>query len=394
MPLPGIIINKQAGGLGRPLAGEDHITGLLFYNDTLPTGFSASDRIKAFFSLAEAEAAGIVEGDADHGVEWYHISEFFRLAPKGVLYVGYYALTAQAYDFAEIPLIQQFAEGKIRQFGIYAAGIAGVATAKADELQTQMAALYAAHTPAVAILATDISGVSDLSTLADLRSGTSAYYVSVLIGQDGGAAGKALYDGGSVSISALGAFLGTLSSAQVHENVGWAKKFKPSAGELDVAAFGNGDLVKDTALSLQDTLNDRGYIFLRKIQGLAGSFWNDAHCVVALTSDFAYIPASRTIDKAIRLCRAALLPEVNGPVTVDADTGQLSNEFVEYLKALSDGAINQMAQDGELSGYQTLINPEQNVLSTSNIDVTLELVPKGTARKITVNVGFKTQLSQ
>jgi len=31
---------KKQGGLGRPLAGEDHISGLLFYSDaTLPTGF-------------------------------------------------------------------------------------------------------------------------------------------------------------------------------------------------------------------------------------------------------------------------------------------------------------------------------------------------------------------
>ena len=51
---------KKQGGLGRPLAGEDHISGLLFYSDaTLPTGFSASDRIKKIFSVAEAENLGI-----------------------------------------------------------------------------------------------------------------------------------------------------------------------------------------------------------------------------------------------------------------------------------------------------------------------------------------------
>jgi len=53
---------KGKGGLGRPLAGKDHISGVLFYSNTLPSGFSTSARIKQFFSVADAETAGI-KGD-------------------------------------------------------------------------------------------------------------------------------------------------------------------------------------------------------------------------------------------------------------------------------------------------------------------------------------------
>lgn len=66
MSLNNITFNLGQGGLGRPLPGEDYISGLLFYTSgNLPSGFSSSNRIKQFFSLADAEAAGIVNTYSD-----------------------------------------------------------------------------------------------------------------------------------------------------------------------------------------------------------------------------------------------------------------------------------------------------------------------------------------
>src|SRR5687768_9811071 len=61
MALNKVTINKGSGGLGRPLAGEDHISGLIFYTTALPSGFSNAARIKNVFSTTEAEALGIVD---------------------------------------------------------------------------------------------------------------------------------------------------------------------------------------------------------------------------------------------------------------------------------------------------------------------------------------------
>jgi hypothetical protein len=55
-----IIFNRGQGGLGRPLAGEDFVSSLLFYSATLPSGFASNDRIKQVFSVEEAENLGIV----------------------------------------------------------------------------------------------------------------------------------------------------------------------------------------------------------------------------------------------------------------------------------------------------------------------------------------------
>jgi hypothetical protein len=54
-----VYINKGAGGLGRPLAGEDHISGYIHYTSILPSGFASGDRIKQVFSISDAEALGI-----------------------------------------------------------------------------------------------------------------------------------------------------------------------------------------------------------------------------------------------------------------------------------------------------------------------------------------------
>lgn len=66
MALNNITFNLGQGGLGRPLPGEDYISGLLFYtNGNLPSGFSVSNRVKQLFSVADAEAAGITNDYSD-----------------------------------------------------------------------------------------------------------------------------------------------------------------------------------------------------------------------------------------------------------------------------------------------------------------------------------------
>jgi hypothetical protein len=47
-----------------------------------------------------------------------------------------------------------------------------------------------------------------------------------------------------------------------------------------------------------------------------------------------------------------------------------------------------MERDGELSGFKIFINPDQDVLSTSKLIVTMKIVPVGVLREITVNLGF------
>lgn len=448
MALPTIDFNKAQGQLGTPLPGEDHISAFITYKNALPdfvaltawvtstayvigdivkesgrvyraltnhtSGTFATDladddwvevtdlsyRCKIIFSLAEAEAAGIIEGDANWGVLWYHLSELFRINPKAEVYVYIAPVPASTYDFAEITALRLFSQGRVRQVAIYAPALT-YATVQllviqalcdtAEDEKQPLSVLYAANLAAVTDWSAGASGggVDSLATLA-----TDCPNVSVVIGQDGNGKGAALYTSLGYSITCIGAFLGAVSRAQVNYSIAWVGQFQLSNGtELDVPAMANGQLVRTMSAGLLDALNTKRYIFLRKFTGNAGTYFNEDHTATDPTSDYAYISRVRTIDKAIRGMYARLLPEVNAPVLVDATTGRLSRDYIEYLKSVGDKSLDEMVGAQELSGGQTLINPNQNVNSTGEVVVGAELVPIGTSRKITVNIGFKTQLS-
>lgn len=55
----------RSQGIGGVDPINSHISALLFYNDTLPSGFTTSERIKSVFSVSQAEALGIVNDFAD-----------------------------------------------------------------------------------------------------------------------------------------------------------------------------------------------------------------------------------------------------------------------------------------------------------------------------------------
>lgn len=65
MNLPSVTIINGQGGLQRPPAGSDYISGLIAYMSTLPSGFDANNRTKKVNSLAQAVALGINFSFAD-----------------------------------------------------------------------------------------------------------------------------------------------------------------------------------------------------------------------------------------------------------------------------------------------------------------------------------------
>jgi len=497
MALNDITFNRGQGGLGRPLAGEDHISGLMFYTDvTVPIGFTTP--IQTVYSIEGAEALGIVSDRSDetkatvgsvamsintaiddvltitmqgvtlgtytaldtvlataanglrdsinagtlqHGytatsssvtvtliapvglgasinggsnlvfassglttaivtqfaggvdaffdIMHYQVKAFFDQNPSGVLYIAIYPATAK--DYNKVVSVQDFAEGKIRQMGIFETSVLGTASVTTT-LQGACDALEADHKPIQILYAADISAVSDVATtLTDLTTYTNKN-VSVVVGQDGNAMGAELAALREYSVCCLGAALGAVSRAKVNESIAWVQKFDMSgAGELGIPAFGNGVVVKDKSLSYQGTLNDKGYIFLRKHTGLAGSFFNDSFTADAETSDYATIENNRTMDKAVRGVRTLLLPHLNSPLYVN-DDGSLTEDTIGFFTNEAGRALGQMERDEEVSAFAVTIDPTQNVLATSTLQINIKVVPVGVARQLQVNIGFTVKL--
>lgn len=495
-----VVFVKGAAGLGRPLPGEDHISGYLHYSATLPSGFSSSDRIKQVFSVADAEALGITNthlgetkstatylftnkgavgdtlaltvastlgtltlasytqvtadvvsvttagdrlalevnnGTATHGwtainaagtvtltaaagegiylntgtpyvvtivgtiagtltqnvvpgvaseidIMHYHISEYFRIQPKGNLYIGIYA-TADATTFASVTLMQDYTVGKLRQIGIYQKTTA-FATSQTTTLQAILATNETNHKPLEAIYQAEISGTANITSLTDLRT-LSNENVSVTIGQDGGATGLRLYRATGKSIGCVGTTLGAVALAKVSEDIAWVGKFDVSATEFETLNFANGQVYSALSDGTINNADTYGYIFLKKHIGISGSYFNDSHTCVSVTSDYAYIENNRTINKAIRGLRTFLLPQLASPITLNAD-GTLSEDVVSYFETLCSRALDVMQRDGEISAFAITIDPTQDVLSDSELEISVSIVPVGVARTITVNVGF------
>jgi hypothetical protein len=391
MALNDVIFIKGAGGLGRPLAGEDHISGMVFWltDANLPSGYGTSDRVKTFFSINDAQAQGITEGSATNGVLWYHINEFFKAAPQGVLHVGIYGGVSGTVNYSDIELVQNFADGKIRQMGVF--DTTTFATGSVTSLQTSCSTLETAHKPTQVIYGANFSAAT-IGALPDLRT-LNAKNVSVTVGQDGGSAGAALATSEGYSITDMGAILGQVSFSKVNESIEWIEKFQIDDGvEFNVPAFATGDLVSSQADALLSTLKTNGYMFIRKHVGLAGTYQENSATAITTTNDFATIENNRTIDKATRGVRTFMLPNLASPVFVEAN-GQLTEGTIAKFKNDTARALEQLERDEEISAFNVIIDPTQDVLSTSKIEITIQIVPVGVARQIEINIGYTVSIA-
>ena len=75
-----------------------------------------------------------------------------------------------------------------------------------------------------------------------------------------------------------------------------------------------------------------------------------------------------------------------------ASTGKLQSYTVAHLETTANKALEDMEKAGELSGYQASVDPEQDVLATSTVEVVIKNVPVGVIRKIKVKIGYVKSL--
>lgn len=339
---------------------------------------------------------GTSNGVASEKAVWhYHISEYFRLQPSGNLRVYFAPKSGNAYDFAELGVMQGSATGKLRQVAIYLGNTGSNIVNDINliqTIQTQVDTLIALHQPMSTIVAFDGYTVSDLTTLVDLGA-YDCRSVSVTIGQDGNNLGYNLTEACGFSMTNLGAVLGAVSLSPVNESIAWVSKYNMTNGtELLYPAFLNTTQVDMVGqANLLDQLNNYRYLFLRTFVGIAGTFINDNHCAISEANDYAYINDNRVIDKAHRLLYAGVLPFLNGTIKLEAD-GTLSLSSCGYVQGLASSSLDAMVRNNEISNFEILIDPAQNILATSTLVVTANIQPTGVARHITINLGFVTSI--
>lgn len=391
-------IDRQNGNVPKSLPGEDHITGLVIYMAAgdIPAGFK-TERVQALSTIDAAEAAGIVDyTTAADGTQtaapWavrvlhYHLSELYRINPAVSLYVGIFEKPqGDNMTFAEIKTVQNFADGRIRQIGVWC----GDRVPSEDDLtaiQGQAATLEAQGAELSVVYAPKVANVKQISTSL---AGGGKCRVSVVIGQAGSGTGAELYkdkaNAAKASVSGLGVVLGLISKAKVHQCIAWVKEFPTG---ISLPAFGDGTLLRDMDKALVEQLDTARYLFFVTQQGQSGSYMNDSHTMDSTISDYASIESVRTMDKGARGVRAYLIPELGGNVYVDADTGKLASYTVAHLETVAGHALEDMEKAGELSGYKAEIDPDQDVASSGTVDFVIKKVAVPVMRHVRIKIGF------
>lgn len=517
MALSSVNFIEGQGGLGRALDSQDHISGLVFYTATLPSGFattSTATRTKALYSTQDAinagikndysdatsatgvvtvtgiganadtiaikvadidatgtaqttiigtytkvaadasvtlVAAGIVAaintGTSTHGysatnalgvititapkkfgsflntgtplsvtivgtlaaavttafaggvssqfaIQYYHIAEFFRANPKGIFWVGYFAVPG-TYTFTELTDMNNQAGGSLRRVGVYKDAVWASADVTAlSAIVTANKALYQGFT---AFYAANLQATTDITTITDLSTFTANGTLSV-ISQDGSYQGNFLYKTSAVagtpkSITNIGLILGTKSARKVSESIAWVEKCNLSNGtECETPAFANGQLVSALAYSALDALDSKRHVFMRKYNGYSGTYFTSSNMCIASNSDYATLENNDVIIKAERNLYAAYVPKLNSPIQFNAN-GTMTDTTVAIFEGVGNVALDQMVRDAEISAKSVTINPSQNVVATSTLTIAVKLVINGIAKIINIPIGFTPKIS-
>lgn len=180
-----------------------------------------------------------------------------------------------------------------------------------------------------------------------------------------------------------------------------------NAVQVSVARVSDGmikaDSLKFGANSITNadaqTLHGKGYIVPRTWVGKAGFFWSSDHLATSDTDDYGLIPRRRTIDKAYRVTYKALLDEVGSEIPVSS-TGAIPVPTAKSIETLVETALERaMTNQGNLgsdpdddtdNGIKVFVDPNQNVVATNKIEVSVKVKPYGYAYYIEASLSFYT----
>ncbi len=380
MGLSNVNINIKNNSLSKTGPTKDHVSGMLFYSESV-TNINKQELYR-FTSLVEAEEAGITE--QDNPLQHYHLNEFFKQNDSAICYV-YIVDTGSTYDFQEIETFQNKAEGELRQIGIVAEDY-DLNTTDITEIKNVVQDLNSKYQPLQVILSYDpgFTSTSDVNDMDDLKSGDyENRFLSIVIGSDSVNSGDT---------SQLGATLGVLSGKAVNKSIAEVGNTDISLnttefsnikiGGIDYSEFTEGQL---------DTLHDKGYIFLRKFPNKAGTYISSANIITPFENDFQDIQTSRTVNKGVRLIYQNVVDLLNSDIEVDED-GLISKSAIDIMTDKAEAGLERMNKRNEISQYKVLIKRDQDIVNTEEINMDIKIVPYGTMKDANITLALASKV--
>lgn len=237
-----------------------------------------------------------------------------------------------------------------------------------------------------------VAGIEAPATLGDALDLTTLEYnrVAVVCGNE--ATGVTATDDVLKEAACVGLLLGRIAKNAVQVSVARVADGPIEAEELK---FGT----KSISNADSQILHGKGYVVPRTWVGKAGFFWSSDSLATGTTDDYGLIQRRRTIDKAYRVSYKALLEEVGAEIPVKAD-GTIPTSTAKSIEAMVETALERsMANLGNLgadpdddsdNGIKVYVDPNQNVVATNTIIVSVKVKPYGYAYYIEANLSFYT----
>ena len=396
MALPRVKITFENGALGGVAPSEDGVCGLVAYATAVSTTFALNTPY-LITKLDGLVALGITsEATGANAALYKTVKEFYSEAPDGtklwVMGVAASTTIANLTDKANniISPLLMAARGSINILMLKLASAAeptmsGSIDGAVLTAVTNLQALAEDWTvnryaPFMCLVeALSYNGVA--ASLPDLTA-RSDNRVGVVLGDSvTGSAG-----------AAVGLVAGRLAAEPVQRSLA---RVRSGAIKAETMYIGTNH----AELGDPDVANDLGYIVPRTFVGKSGYYWSDDHLATGASDDYCAIPRRRVIDKAYRIAYKTLVDEIAENVPVNTE-GKLAAFHCKGVETSVESAIvNSMTSEGNLGndpdnasdlGVQCYIDPDQNILATSRLEINLKVKPHGYSKYIDVKLGFKT----
>lgn len=386
MSLPNLVIKLENGALGQVATTSDGVAGLILTGTAVQDKFTLNKVIQ-LSSTRDLKTLGITA--ENNPLVYKDVIAFYEQAGDGAelyLLVVPAATTltqmCSTEDGSPLKKLIDYARGRIRLVGINR-----IAPAEYEADVTQgidadvITAIAAAQNVAddyqakIAPFRMLVPALSWTGTTDNLFKPREASYNRIGIVM---AADQRI---GNIASAAIGRVLGRAAAIPVNYSIARVK-----SGTIAADGYMTDGRTPEECAGLHESLHDAGYIFYRTFTGKNGYYLNDDCMAAPLSDDYSGLALGRVIDKAIVIVYTTYIDEIQDSIEVD-ENGQLPQSLCTYFESNIQNAIAAGMQN-EISDFNVRIDPKQNVLSTSAMDISCAITPKGVLKTINVTLGF------
>ena len=379
MSLPKINASFAEGNLLRSLGNVDG------YGAMCLTGSSNLGTVQTFFSLADAVEAGITEQAEPYA--YRQIKEFYtELGGNQKLYVMLVTNTVSMADMLDAT----DNDGALKLCTQTNREVSLLAVGRNPAVGYDGGAGFFDSDVTAALTASTGFGEhrrQDNNFLAVLIEGRVENAEAALPGVNINAS-EADYAGVVVGGSAndgsasIGTALGRAVKFGAHIKLG-----KVADGPTSLNQVYIGDTLVEERSDLS-AIHALGVISFMQHGGKAGYYFG--RDFMANTGDYAQLTRRRVVNKAATIATLTLIEDLEGEVAVDTE-GKIATDEIADMQGRTEAQIDAEMSE-QISGRSVVINPDQDIINSGELQIDLGVVPLGYKSQINIGIGLQNSL--